>query len=79
MFRPGTDDRNQERCRLQVEFVLRESDVDSPDRKRVVRYFRDLVNRGRAEWHVLDDGSVHLRLESGGIYLLGRKTITRIV
>jgi hypothetical protein len=45
---------------------------------RVMACFRDLVADGYAEWHVLENGTIRLRLNTGEAYLLEKATITRI-
>jgi hypothetical protein len=66
------------RTRAGRDAVLPESAVADPDKARVIACFRDLVDRGHAQWRTLDDGSIELRLNSGETYLLGPKTIARI-
>jgi hypothetical protein len=44
----------------------------------VLTYFRRLVAGGYAEWHMLENGDIQLRLHTGETYRLAKTTITRI-
>ncbi|WP_342725247.1 hypothetical protein AAFG07_41180 [Bradyrhizobium sp. B097] len=47
-------------------------------RIKVMAHFRKLVANGFAEWRMLDNGTIRLRLATGETYLLEQTTITRI-
>jgi len=50
-----------------------------PDPKTLVMaHLRQLVAGGYAEWHVLENGDIRLRLLTGETYLLAKTTVTRI-
>jgi hypothetical protein len=51
---------------------------DQPDKARVMKYIGQLVVDGYAEWQMLDNGEVEVRLTSGEIYLLSKATILRL-
>jgi hypothetical protein len=44
----------------------------------VMTCFRRLVADGYAEWHMLENGDIQLRLYTGEAYRLGKAMITRI-
>ena len=71
-------DAERGRTRAGHETILADGSITDPDKAQVMAYFRDLVDHGHAEWRMLDDGSVELRLNTGETYLLGSKTIARI-
>ena len=50
-----------------------------PAKALVMSHIRRLVSDGYAEWSLLDDGDVELRLLSGEIFHLADTTITRII
>ena len=49
-----------------------------PAKALVMSYFSQLVADGYAEWRMLDDGDIRLRLLTGEIYLLAKTMIIRI-
>lgn len=50
-----------------------------PDPKTLVlAYLRQLIAGGYAEWHMLENGDVRLRLLTGETYLLAETTVIRI-
>ena len=49
-----------------------------PAKALVMTYFRRLVADGYAEWHMLENGDLQLRLHTGETYLLAKTMITRI-
>ncbi|VIO76598.1 hypothetical protein [Bradyrhizobium ivorense] len=49
-----------------------------PAKAEVMTHFANLVADGFAEWQVLDNGTIRLRLTTGATYLLEQTTVTRI-
>jgi hypothetical protein len=49
-----------------------------PAKALVMTYFRRLVADGHAEWHMLENEDIQLRLHTGETYRLAKMTITRI-
>jgi hypothetical protein len=49
-----------------------------PAKALVMAYFRRLVADGHAEWRMLENGDIQLRLHTGEIFLLAKTMITRI-
>jgi hypothetical protein len=49
-----------------------------PAKALVMTCFRRLVADGYAEWHMLENGDIQLRLYTGEAYRLGKAMITRI-
>ena len=50
-----------------------------PAKALVMSHLARLVSGGRAEWSLLDNGDVELRLLSGEVFFLADTTITRII
>jgi hypothetical protein len=48
------------------------------ERSVVIRYCQEIVNAGRATWHIREDGQTELRLEHGGVFLLLDTRIARV-
>ena len=44
----------------------------------VMTYLHRIVASGYAEWHLLENGDIHLQLLTGEIYLLAKTTVIRI-
>jgi hypothetical protein len=50
-----------------------------PDAKTLVlTYLHQFVASGHAEWHVLENGNIRLRMLTGETYLLAKTTVIRI-
>jgi hypothetical protein len=49
-----------------------------PAKTLVMTYLRRLISGGVAEWHMLENGDIRLRLLTGQTYLLGKTTVIRI-
>ena len=49
-----------------------------PAKTLVMTHLRRLVSDGLAEWHMLENGDIRLRLLTGQTYLLRKTTVIRI-
>jgi hypothetical protein len=49
-----------------------------PAKTLVMAHLRRLVSGGLAEWHMLENGDIRLRLLTGETYLLRKTTVIRI-
>lgn len=71
--------RLEKRVRVEATFDAVAARMESDHAKaEVMAHFANLVADGFAEWQVLDNGTIRLRLTTGATYLLEQTTVTRI-
>ncbi|VIO69692.1 hypothetical protein CI1B_29000 [Bradyrhizobium ivorense] len=71
--------RLEKRVRVETTFDAVAARMESdPAKAEVMAHFANLVADGFAEWQVLDNGTIRLRLTTGATYLLEQTTVTRI-